>query len=212
MKLSSWVRNTARGKVGTVAAVAAIAAIAGTGASVAAGQITSAQIKDGTIQTGDLTKNNFARFTATEKVVNAATPVSTDPSFAGNRVVAVPANTQTGLATLVLDKGTWQINGVAQFWHIGPAPVAAPDYGVVTIPGFQDGFGTNFSADVPDGGSERRPDGVPRHHQDHRQRHADRDHRLLHGRQHGSGRRDGLGHPVRLREAVQERAADLTWG
>ena len=153
MKLSSWVQSKARGKVGTVAAVAAIAAIAGTGASVAAGHITSAQIKDGTIQTGDLTKNNFAKFTATEKVVNAATPVSTDPSFAGARVVAVPANTQTGLATLVLDKGTWQIDGVAQFWHMGPAAVAAPDYGVVTIPGFQDGFGTNFTADVPDGGA-----------------------------------------------------------
>jgi hypothetical protein len=149
MKFSTLVR----GKVGTVAAVAAVAAIAGTGASVAAGQITSAQIKDGTIQTRDLTKNNFAKFTATENVVNAATPVSTDPSFAGARVVAVPANTQTGLATLVLDKGTWQIDGVAQFWHMGPAPVSDPDYGVVTVPGLQDGFGTNFTADVPDGGS-----------------------------------------------------------
>ncbi len=149
MKLSTLVR----GKVGTVAAVAAIAALAGTGASVAAGHITSAQIKDGTIQTGDLTKNNFAKFTATENVVNAATPVSTDPSFAGARVVAVPANTQTGLATLVLDKGTWQIDGVAQFWHMGPAAVNAPDYGVVTIPSFQDGFGSNWTADVPDGGA-----------------------------------------------------------
>ena len=149
MKLSTLVR----GKVGTVVAVVAIAAVAGTGASVAAAKITSAQIKDGTIQTRDLTKNNFAKFTATEKVVNAATPVSTDPSFGGARVVAVPANTQTGLATLVLDKGTWQINGVAQFWHMGAGVPSAPDYGVVTIPGFQDGFGTNFSADVPDGGS-----------------------------------------------------------
>jgi hypothetical protein len=153
MKLSSWVKSSARGKVGAVAAVAAVAAIAGTGASVAAGHITSAQIKDGTIQTADLTKNNFAKFTATEKVVNAATPVSTDPSFAGARVVAVPANTQTGLATLVLDKGTWQIDGVAQFWHMGPAAVNAPDYGVVAVPSFQDGFGTNFTADVPDGGA-----------------------------------------------------------
>jgi hypothetical protein len=153
MKLSSWVKSTARGKLGAVAAVAAVAAIAGTGASVAAGHITSAEIKDGTIQTRDLTKNNFAKFTATEKVVNAATPVSTDPAFAGARVVAVAANTQTGLATLVLDKGTWQIDGVAQFWHMGPAAVNAPDYGVVSVPGFQDGFGTNFTADVPDGGT-----------------------------------------------------------
>jgi hypothetical protein len=149
MTLSTLVR----GKIGTVVAVAAIAALAGTGASVAAGKITSLQIKDGTIQTRDLTKNNFAKFTATENVVNAATPVSTDPAFAGARVVAVPANTQTGLATLVLDKGTWQIDGVAQFWHLGPGAVADPDYGVVTIPGFQDGFGTNFTADVPNGGS-----------------------------------------------------------
>ena len=29
----------------------------------------------------------------------------------------------------------------------------APDYGVVTIPGFQGGFGTNYTADVPDGGA-----------------------------------------------------------
>jgi hypothetical protein len=149
MKLSTL----ARGKVGTVAAVAVVAAIAGTGASVAAGHITSAQIKDGTIQTADLTKNNFARFTATENVVNAATPVSTDPSFAGARVLAVPANTQTGLATLVLDKGTWQIDGVAQFWHMGAGVPNNPDYGVVTIPSLQDGFGTNFTADVPDGGN-----------------------------------------------------------
>ena len=153
MRLSSWVKSSARGKVGAIAAVAAIAAIAGTGASVAAGNITSAQIKDGTIQTGDLTKNNFAKFTATEKVVNAATAVSADPAFAGARVVAVPANGQSGLATLVLDKGTWQIDGVAQFWHMGPAAVNAPDYGVVTVPGFQDGFGSNFTADVPDGGT-----------------------------------------------------------
>jgi hypothetical protein len=149
MKLS----NLVRGKAGTLVAVAAVAAVAGTGASVAAGNITSAQIKDGTIQTGDLTKNNFAKFTATENVVNAATPVSTDPAFAGARVVAVPANTQTGLATLVLDKGTWQIDGVAQFWHVGPGTPSDPDYGVVTVPGFLDGFGSNFTADVPDGGS-----------------------------------------------------------
>jgi hypothetical protein len=149
MKLSTLVS----GRIGTVVAAGAIAALVGTGASVAAGHITSTQIKDGTIQTADLTKNNFAKFTATGNVVNAATPVSTDPAFAGARVVAVPANTQTGLATLVLDKGTWQIDGVAQFWHMGPGVPNTPDYGLVTIPGFQDGFGTNFTADVPDGGS-----------------------------------------------------------
>jgi hypothetical protein len=153
MKLSHWIHDKARGRAGKVVAVVAIAAVAGTGASVAAGNITTVQIKDGTIQTRDLTKNNFAKFTATEKVVNAATPVSTDPSFGGARVVAVPANSQTGLATLVLDKGTWQIDGVAQFWHIGPGVPNSPDYGIVTIPSFQDGFGTNYSADVPDGGA-----------------------------------------------------------
>ena len=67
--------NLVRGKVGMVVAVGAIAALAGTGASVAAGHITSAQIKDGTIQTRDLTKNNFAKFTATENVKTAMTPV-----------------------------------------------------------------------------------------------------------------------------------------
>ena len=148
MKLSTLVS----GKIGTVVAAGAIAALVGTGASVAAGHITSAEIKDGTIQTGDLTKNNFARFTATENVVNAATAVSTDPAFGGARVVAVPANGQTGLATLVLDKGTWQIDGVAQFWHMGPGTPNGRTTGC-DHPGFQDGFGTNFTADVPDGGT-----------------------------------------------------------
>jgi len=139
-------------KVSHLVAAGAIAALAGTGASVAAGQITSAQIKDGTIQTADLTKNNFARFTSTENVVSATTPVSSDPSFAGARVVAV-GSPNTPLVTLVLDKGTWKISGTAQFWHKGgPAP-SDPDYGTVTVPGLQDGFSANYTADVPDGGS-----------------------------------------------------------
>ena len=148
MKLNTLVR----GKAGTVAVAAAVAALAGTGASVAASQITSAQIKDGTIQTKDLTKNNFAKFTSTENVVTAMTPVSTVPANGGNRVVAVNA-ANTPLVTLVLDKGTWKLSGTAQFWHIGPGTPTDPDYGVVTVPGLQDGFGSNWTADVPDGGS-----------------------------------------------------------
>ena len=185
MKLSSWVKSSARGKVGTVAAVAAVAAIAGTGASVAAGQITSAQIKDGTIQTGDLTKNNFARFTATENVVNATTPVSADPAFAGARVVAVPANTQAGLATLVLDKGTWQIDGVAQFWHMGPGALTGAGLRGRDRPRLPGRLRHQLHRRRPGRRQQRRPDGVPRHHQDHCQRHADRDHGRLHGRQPG---------------------------
>ena len=149
MTLSSLVR----GKVGTVVAVGAIAALAGTGGAIAAGNITSAQIKDGTIQTADLTKNNFAKFTATENVVSATTPVSTDPSFSGARVVAVPAAGNTPLVTLVLDKGTWQLNGTAQFWHKGPGSPTGADFGILTVPGLQDGFGTNWTDDVPDGGA-----------------------------------------------------------
>ncbi|HCB05649.1 MAG TPA: hypothetical protein PLZ93_18235 [Nocardioides sp.] len=149
MKLSSLVR----GKVGTVLAVGAIAVVAGTGASVAAGHITSADIKDGTIQTRDLTKNNFARFTSTETVVTAQTPVSTTPAHNGQRVVNVADTGTTPLATIVLDKGTWKIDGVAQFWHLaGPAP-SGVDFGVVTVPGLQSGFGTNWTAEVPDGGA-----------------------------------------------------------
>ena len=150
MKLS----NLVRGKAGTIVAVAAIAAVAGTGASVAAGNITSAQIKDGTIQTKDLTKNNFAKFTATENVVTAQTPISTTPSDNGARVVNVAATGQTPLVTVVLNKGTWKISGVAQFSHnITPAPGApVTDYGVVTVPGLQTGFASNFTSDVPDGG------------------------------------------------------------
>jgi len=135
-----------------VIAVGAIAALAGTGASVAANNITSAQIKDGTIQTKDLTKNNFAKFTATENVITASTPISGVPAYAGNRVVDVAAAGQTPLVTLVLDKGTWKLDGVAQFWHIGgPAPVTQ-DLGVVTVPGLQSGYSVNYTADVPDGG------------------------------------------------------------
>jgi hypothetical protein len=148
MKLSTLVS----GRIGTVVAAAAIAALVGTGASVAAGHITSAQIKDGTIQTGDLTKNNFARFTSTENVVSATTPVSAVPLYAGARVVAVTA-ANTPLVTLVLDKGTWKLSGTAQFWHIGPGVPADPDYGIVTVPGLQDGFGSNWTGDVPDGGN-----------------------------------------------------------
>ena len=150
MKLS----NLVRGKTGAVIAVAAIAAVAGTGASVAAGNITSAQIKDGTIQTKDLTKNNFAKFTATENVVTAQTPISTNPAYAGARVVDVAATGQTPLVTVVLNKGTWKIDGTAQFSHnITPAPATpVTDYGVVNVPGLQTGFAANYTADVPDGG------------------------------------------------------------
>jgi hypothetical protein len=148
MKLS----NLVRGKVGAMVAVGAVAALAGTGASVAAGHITSAQIKDGTIQTGDLTKNNFARFTATENVVTAQTPVSGVPAHNGARVVEVGA-TETPLVTLVLDKGTWKINGTAQFWHLTGGSPTDPDYGKVTVPGLQSGFTTNWTADVPNGGT-----------------------------------------------------------
>src|SRR3954453_20339856 len=100
-------------KVSHLVAAGAIAALAGTGASVAAGQITSAQIKVSTIQTADLTKNNFARFTSTENVVSATTPVSSARRFGGARVVAV-GSPNTPLVTLVLDKGTWKISGTAQ--------------------------------------------------------------------------------------------------
>ncbi len=148
MQLKSLVSS----RLTTIVAVGVVAALAGTGASVAAGHITSAQIKDGTIQTGDLTKNNFARFTATENVVSATTPVSTVPAYSGARVVAVNAP-NTPLATLVLDKGTWKITGTAQFWHIGPPAPSDPDYGIVTVPSLQDGFSRNWTGDVPDGGN-----------------------------------------------------------
>lgn len=147
MKLSTL----ARGKVGTLVAVAAVAAMAGTGASVAAGTITSAQIKDGTIQTGDLTKNNFAKFTATENVVTGATPISTVPAYGGARVLDVAATGDTPLATIVLRKGTWKIEGTAQFWHL-TGNQNGVDYGRVTVPGLQSGMATNFTADIPDGG------------------------------------------------------------
>ena len=144
--------NLVRGKVGTIIAVGAIAALAGAGTSVAAGTITSAQIKDGTIQTKDLTKNNFAKFTATENVVSASTPVSAVPAYAGARVVDVAAAGQTPLVTLILNKGTWKISGVAQFWHIGGPVPAGQALGVVTVPGLQSGFSVNYTSDVPDGG------------------------------------------------------------
>lgn len=142
----------ARRPAAMVAGVAVVATLAGAGGAVAAKQITSFQIKDGTIQTRDLTKNNFARFTATENVVTAQTPISSVPAYAGERVVDVNA-ANTPLVTMVLDKGTWKIDGIAHFWHKGPAPVSAPDYGTVNVPGLQAGFSTATSADVPDGGN-----------------------------------------------------------
>ena len=147
------IRTIARSKVGAVVAGGAVIAMVAAGSAVAAKQITSFDIKDGTIQKRDLTANNFAKFTGTENVSTAVTPVSTDPALGGNRVVEVAATGETPLATLVLDKGTWQIQGSAQFWHVnGPAPTGS-DFGVVTFPGLQNGFARSFTADVPDGGS-----------------------------------------------------------
>lgn len=150
MKLNNLV-SRARGKAGTLLAVGVVAALAGTGASVAAGTITTAQIKDGTIQTRDLTKNNFAKFTATENVVTGATPISTVPAYSGARVVDVAATGETPLATVVLNKGTWKLEGTAQFWHLVGNQTGV-DYGRVTVPGLQSGMTSNFTADIPDGG------------------------------------------------------------
>ena len=102
------VKSVFNKKAAAVVGVVAIAATAGTGASVAAKQITTNQIKDGTIQTKDLTKNNFAKFTSTEAVFNAETPISANPAYAGARVVDVNANG----TTLVLDKGTYKLSGM----------------------------------------------------------------------------------------------------
>lgn len=147
------VKSVFNKKAAAVVGVVAIAASAGTGASVAAKQITTNDIKDGTIQTRDLTKNNFAKFTSTEAVFNAETPISANPAYAGARVVDVAAAGTTPLVTLVLDKGTYKLTGTAQFWHIGgAAPAADTDYGVVTIPGLQTGFAKQVTADVPEGG------------------------------------------------------------
>jgi hypothetical protein len=146
------IRNIVHSKLVPVAAGAAVVAMVAAGSAYAATQVTSAQIKDNTIQTRDLTRNNFARFTATGNVVSATTPVNAAPGLGGARVVEVAGTGETPLVTLVLDKGTWKIDGVAQFWHInGPAPTGA-DFGVVTIPGLLDGFGKAYTADVPDGG------------------------------------------------------------
>lgn len=147
------IRNILSSKVTMVAAGGVVVAMVAAGSTYAAGQITSAQIKDGTIQTRDLTPNNFGRFTATENVVTATTAVNPAPALGGARVVEVAGSGETPLAMLVLDKGTWKINGTAQFWHInGPAPTGS-DFGVVTIPGLLDGFGKAYTADVPDGGT-----------------------------------------------------------
>jgi hypothetical protein len=152
MKLTSLVNA----KTGTIAAAAAVAVVCGAGASVAAGQITSAQIKDGTIQTGDLTKNNFARFTATENVKTADTaPNTTDPNLAGQKLVRVDAGQTPALTTIVLNRGTWKISGTAQFFHPNQAGVPganATDIGVVTVPGLTSGIATNYTGDIPDGG------------------------------------------------------------
>ena len=155
------VKSVFNKKAAAVVGVVAIAATAGTGASVAAKQITTNQIKDGTIQTKDLTKNNFAKFTSTEAVFNAETPISANPAYAGARVVDVNANGTTPLVTLVLDKGTYKLSGTAQFWHIGGGvpggagdngEASPTDIGVVTVPGLQTGFAQQVTGDIPNGG------------------------------------------------------------
>ena len=149
-------------RVRAVAAGAAVLALVGAGGAVAAGQIDSSDIennsvkskdiKNGTIQTRDLTKNNFARFTRTENVVSATTPASTTPAYNGARVVEVTGTAPTTLVTVVLDQGTWELDVVGQFWHLtGGAP--GVDYGVLSVGGLQDGFGTGYTPDVPDGGA-----------------------------------------------------------
>lgn len=144
--------SSTTGRTTTIVAAAAVAALVGGGSAVAAKQITSYDIKDGTIQTRDLTTNNFARFTATENVVSATTPAG-----ANGQVVDVPASTDaaptTALVTIVLDQGTWQLDGTAQFFHVAEgARPSGTDLGVVTIAGLQDGFAKAFTADVPDDG------------------------------------------------------------
>src|ERR1700712_4419869 len=91
---------TGRG-VRTVALGAAALALTAGGTAVAVGQITSSDIKDGTIQTRDLTKNDFGRFTGTENVVSGITPISTVAAYSSARVVDVPAGTTpTTLASI----------------------------------------------------------------------------------------------------------------
>ena len=160
MKIKDKTQGTSGSRVRAVAAGAAVLALVGAGGAVAAGQIDSqdikndsvksADIKNGTIQTRDLTKNNFARFTRTENVVSATTPASTTPAHNGARVVDV-TGTPTTLVTVVLDQGTWELDVTAQFRRITGAG-GTPDYGVVNIAGLQDGFGTGYTSDVPDGG------------------------------------------------------------
>jgi hypothetical protein len=145
-------QNVFGARMRTVVAGGALIALASAGTAVAVGQITSTDIKDGTIQTRDLTKNNFARFTSTESVVSGVTPVSTVAGFNSQRVVAVAANVQVPLTTIVLDKGTWKISGSGQFWHMGPGTPSGADYGVISVAGLENGFLNSYTADVPDGG------------------------------------------------------------
>lgn len=145
-------KNIVHGKVGAIAAVALVAGLAGTGASVAAANITSLQVKNGSLQKQDLTKNNFAKFTGTEDVAIGQTPPSTVPAYAGARVIEVAATGQTPLVTIVLDKGTYKLEGSAQFWHIGGPATTNPNLGVVNIPGLQSGYTNSYTAEVPPGG------------------------------------------------------------
>jgi uncharacterized protein YPO0396 len=144
-------KSLVNAKVATLAVAGLlVAGGAGAGTAVAAKQITTNDIKDGTIQTRDLTKNNFARFTSTETVVTSDTPVSADPALGGARVVALTPNAETNLATITLNKGTWKLTGTAQFWHKNGA--GQDGYGRVTVPGLQSGQATSYSGVVPNGG------------------------------------------------------------
>lgn len=162
MKTKDTTQGTFGSRVRAVAAGAAVLALLGAGTAVAAAHINSADIvdnsvksmdiKNGTLQTRDLTTNNFNRFTRTENVVSVTTPASTIPAYSGARVTDVTGASPTTLVTVVLDEGTWELDVTAQFWHLPSGP-ATSDYGVVTVAGLQDGFGTGYTADVPDGGT-----------------------------------------------------------
>ena len=163
MKTTDKTQGLLGSRVRAVTAGAAVLALVGAGGAVAAANIgsddiinnsvKSVDIKNGTIQTRDLTTNNYARFTRTENVVSATTPASTTPAYNGARVVDVNGTTPTTLVTVVLDEGTWELDVVGQFRHFTGGGGADTDYGVVTItPALQDGFSTGWTPDVPNGG------------------------------------------------------------
>lgn len=121
--------------------------------------IRSADVRDDTLQQRDLSAGTKAALLRSETQTFLTDP-STIPVFGGLPVAEVPASPKNGsddsetpLLTFELDKGTYVIDGTAQFFHFVPGD-DSEDFGLVSllVEG-SDEQGTAFTPDIPNDGN-----------------------------------------------------------